>query len=259
MTKPVKRAVQIGLGLVIGFFIYAHYAVRLSESLLPDPPEHGLCLTIEADIPAEQIASGNEVLKEVIRRRFWAFNRQIFWEQVSPGKFRVYVPIVKRELLDEAIELISHRGLMEVGLVHVQNENLTSTGRGAEGYELLEMNSGAHHGKYLVSKVRGERLLLGIHQAIPKRGQKPGINEIQFKLTPDSAELFRQFTRQYVGRRSAILVDGELLVTPTITAEISTGQAVIAGKFEVVEMVALASQLNCPLPFSIKLLDTQWF
>ena len=71
--------------------------------------------------------------------------------------------------------------------------------------------------------------------------QKPWIG---ITFTEAGAKQFAEITRQHIGDRLAIIVDGKLLSAPIIQAEIPDGKADIAGNFTKTEAKALASKIN---------------
>lgn len=81
--------------------------------------------------------------------------------------------------------------------------------------------------------------------AVITTNDRPAV-EIYFE--PDGAEKLRNFSRQNIGKYLAIVVDGRVLSTPTIQAEVGE-VAVIQGLFTLTQVQLLAAQLsNEPLP-----------
>jgi preprotein translocase subunit SecD len=72
------------------------------------------------------------------------------------------------------------------------------------------------------------------------------------------AKLFDQVTKNNVGQRLAIFLDGALASAPTIQEEISGGNAQITGNFTLAQAKSLVSDLNLgALPLPITLISTQ--
>lgn len=63
-------------------------------------------------------------------------------------------------------------------------------------------------------------------------------------FTPVGADKFAVLTRQNVGRRLAIVVNGTIISTPLIRAEIRDGRATIQGFRSATEAQALAAALG---------------
>ena len=71
-----------------------------------------------------------------------------------------------------------------------------------------------------------------------------GSPDIDVAFTDAGARRFAEITRDNLNRRLAIIFDGVLLSAPTIRSEISGGRAVIAGKFNPAEALAISLILN---------------
>lgn len=67
---------------------------------------------------------------------------------------------------------------------------------------------------------------------------------IEVVLTEKGRKAFVDITRQSVGRRLAIVVDGKLLAAPRIEMEIPGGRALITGRFSDREASELATKIN---------------
>ncbi len=68
--------------------------------------------------------------------------------------------------------------------------------------------------------------------------------QVRVTFTDVGRDQFAEVTRKHVGKRLAILVDGEVLMAPRIQAEIRDGVVVIAGDFTAQEATALAIKIN---------------
>jgi preprotein translocase subunit SecD len=67
---------------------------------------------------------------------------------------------------------------------------------------------------------------------------------IEVVLTEKGRKAFADITRQSVGKRLAIVVDGKLLAAPRIEMEIPGGRALITGRFSTQEASDLAARIN---------------
>jgi hypothetical protein len=68
--------------------------------------------------------------------------------------------------------------------------------------------------------------------------------KILIKFTDEGAEQLAEVTRQNIGKRLAIVIDGKLYSTPQIATAITGGNAEIAGNFTKEEATVLATKLN---------------
>ncbi|OJI09107.1 MAG: protein translocase subunit SecD [Candidatus Vogelbacteria bacterium CG10_big_fil_rev_8_21_14_0_10_49_38] len=81
---------------------------------------------------------------------------------------------------------------------------------------------------------------------------------IAIEFDKEGAELFRQITKDNIGRPVAILFDGAVISAPTVREEIRDGRAEISGQFTLAEAKNLTRDLNLgALPVPIKLASTQ--
>lgn len=71
-----------------------------------------------------------------------------------------------------------------------------------------------------------------------------GVPGVGLRFNAEGARRFADLTREAVGRRVAILVDGEVLSAPFIRAPILHGQAIITGGFTAESAQALAARLT---------------
>ncbi|MDP4000286.1 MAG: protein translocase subunit SecD [bacterium] len=83
--------------------------------------------------------------------------------------------------------------------------------------------------------------------------QQTGEPEINITFNGAGAKKFAAMTRRSVGKPIAILLDGAIISAPRVSQEISDGNAVITGGFQVQEAKDLALQLNAgALPVPVK-------
>ena len=68
--------------------------------------------------------------------------------------------------------------------------------------------------------------------------------QIDIQLTDDGAKRLAAVTRENIGKRLAIIIDGKLCLAPRIASEISGGQVVISGVFTKQQALNFAARLN---------------
>jgi SecD/SecF fusion protein len=71
-----------------------------------------------------------------------------------------------------------------------------------------------------------------------------GHPQIEITFTDAGRDQFAEITRQHIGDRLAIVVDGQVREAPVIRSEISEGVAEISGVFSENEAKALAAKIN---------------
>lgn len=85
-----------------------------------------------------------------------------------------------------------------------------------------------------------------------------GKYQIAFVLKPDSTELFSNYTASHINQTLAIVLDKQVISTPTIQNAITDGQGVITGSFTQDSANTLAIQLRSgALPIPIKVVESR--
>jgi SecD/SecF fusion protein len=70
-----------------------------------------------------------------------------------------------------------------------------------------------------------------------------GHPQIEITFSEEGRKRFAEITRQKLGQRLAILIDGQLYCAPTVKTEIAGGKAEISGSFSKQEANALAAKI----------------
>lgn len=79
---------------------------------------------------------------------------------------------------------------------------------------------------------------------------------VALKFKDSGTEKFAKLTKEYLGKPIAILLDLSILSAPIVQSEITSGDAIITGKFSLDEAKFLATQLNAgALPVPIQILS----
>jgi preprotein translocase subunit SecD len=71
-----------------------------------------------------------------------------------------------------------------------------------------------------------------------------GAQQIDFTLTPKGKKQFAKATRENIGRRLAIIIDGKVVSAPVIRAEIPGGKGIISGSFTGQEATNIAAMIS---------------
>jgi protein-export membrane protein SecD len=78
--------------------------------------------------------------------------------------------------------------------------------------------------------------------------------QVALRFDDEGSRMFADLTRENIGKRIAILIDGQIVSAPTVQTEITNGQAVITGDFTQKEAKMLVSRLNegaLPVPIAL--------
>lgn len=85
-----------------------------------------------------------------------------------------------------------------------------------------------------------------------------GRPQISFEMNKDGAVKFAQITRDNIGKKLAITLDGKIQTAPMINSEIPSGNGVITGNYTVDEAKAMATLLNAgALPVKAHIIETR--
>jgi SecD/SecF fusion protein len=106
----------------------------------------------------------------------------------------------------------------------------------------------------VVVKKKPENRLAGdiIENAMAVHGNL-GEPQIEFRLNSEGAKRFGEVTRNNIGQRLAIILDGDLYSAPVIQGAIETGSGQITGHFTLEQALQLANVLQNPLRAPLKI------
>lgn len=102
------------------------------------------------------------------------------------------------------------------------------------------------------SKLNGSHL----RKATVQFDQNAGDPYIAIEFNEEGTKLFSEITKNNLGKPVAIILDNQIISAPTVQAEITSGQAIISGKFTIEEAKNLSKLLNAgALPVPINLVE----
>ena len=218
--------------------------------------------------PVVDMAEKNErVLSqavEVLRKRVDKFGvAEPIIQPAGNDRILIQLPGLSEEDRERAKTQIQKAAFLEFRMVHEQSDELLARGETEPGYEVLKRKQHGADGRETVESVlvkkKPERGLTGkyIKSAFVSRNQVNNEPEIDFTLTSDGAEIFADVTRENIGHRLAIVLDGELYSAPRINGEIPGGRGQITGNFDVKEAQELAAALENPLEAPVKIIESR--
>src|SRR6266446_2842861 len=151
---------------------------------------------------------------------------------------------------EDAMATLQKAAYLEFRMVHPQSSELIKANQIEPGYEIKRRKERAQDGRETIEEVlvkkRAEMDGSGLKSAMVVRGNL-GEPQIDFTLNDEGAKKFGDITRENIGRRLAILLDGQLYSAPVIQGAIETGRGQITGHFDQKEAFDLASVLENPL------------
>ena len=215
----------------------------------------GLQVLLEADLPedAQIDASSMETAREIVQQRTDALGVNENVIQVA-GERRIVGEFPGLEDTESVLATIQQTGLLEfidTGDFSPEPGTILKTDYSPTG-EPIEAAS-AEETVYHTVMTGADLDSVGVTP--DELGRSYVIN---FQLTPDGSEVFGTHTAANVGKFLTIVLDKEVLSSPTIAGAIPGGQGTISGSFTSDSANALAIQLRYgSLPIPLKIVETR--
>ena len=184
---------------------------------------------------------------------------------VAEGEDRIVIqmPGLSQSERDIVRAALTKPAFLEFRMVNPESDSLIRQGLMAPGHEILVQKRKGQEGRdtleRVIVKTKAERGLTGkyIERAGVIRDPVSNRPQISFKFNTEGGKIFGELTREHVGQRMAIVLDGELYSAPVINGPITGGSGVITGDFDIKEAWELANVLENPLETPVRLLDTE--
>ena len=261
--------VLILVSFLIGYFVY-------SSEINPDSKSKfklgldlngGTELVYKADLTkasstSKEITSSMSVLRDVIERRVNMFGvsepvvrveRIGFTGAESEQQLIVELPGVTD--IDKAVAMIGATPSLEFRLVASDTEALS---KALEAATTPEAKQKITDQMFIYTGLTGKLL----KKSALEFNQTSGEAMVSLQFNSEGSDLFAKITKENVGKRLAIFLDGDVKSMPNIKEEIRGGNAVISGGFVgsagIKEARKLVDNLNLgALPVPIQLISTQ--
>ena len=197
---------------------------------------------------------------EVLRKRVDKFGvAEPVIQPAGEDRITVQLPGLTESAKTNVIITLKKPAFLEFRLVHEKSDELLQQNIIEPGYEVLRRKQMQRDGREITEAVMVKKrpeMIGGIKSATVVRGN---LGEAQINFTLDSAGTarFGEITRNNVGRRLAIILDGQLYSAPVINSPIETGQGEITGNFEAKEAFELANVLENPLKAPLTLEESR--
>jgi SecD/SecF fusion protein len=193
---------------------------------------------------------------EVLRKRVDKFGvAEPVIQPQGNNQILVQLPGLSAAEQESAETAIKKPAFLEFRMAHPNSDEDVKENVAQPGYEILRRKERLPDGKEVTEAVEVKKkaeMTGGIKSAVVTRGNL-GEPEISFTLDSQAAEKFGQITRENVGQRLAIVLDGELYSAPVIRSAIETGNGSISGHFDQKSAFELANVLENPLRAALKL------
>jgi len=216
----------------------------------------GSHLVYKADVSLvdpSDLRDSMSALRDVIERRINIFGVSEPIVQVqnsgfsNVGEERLIVDLPGVTDVSKAIEMIGQTPTLDF---RTENEdNIQNATIGSDGVLKLDVPS-----QFKKTELTGRYL----KKAILEFDQTTGEPKVSLQFDDKGSALFEQITKENVGKKLAIFLDGEPISIPVVNEAISGGRAQISGNFTPSEAKTLVGRLNSgALPVPISLISTQ--
>jgi SecD/SecF fusion protein len=205
---------------------------------------------------------------EVLRKRVDKFGvAEPTIQPAGDNRILVQLPGLAESDKEAAKTQIQKAAYLEFRLVHPESERLVDirsgqfiNGMGEPGYEVMRLKGSSAQGEdqfsFLLIRKRAEMNGSSIVAARPQRDDF-GRPIISFEFNQDGAMRFGRLTTENVGRRLAIILDGDLYSAPNINEPITGGRGQISGNFTAEEAIELANVLENPLRAPLRIMESR--
>lgn len=249
---PLTKNLWLAAGLVVLVALAVWVVITPKRPLrLGLDLQGGSHLVYRADvtgIPATEVTSALAGVRDVIERRV--------------NLFGVSEPIVQTNRTGD-----EYRIIVELAGVHAPNEAIKLIGATPQLDFRREVGTDEAIPQFNIddpSQITGpifERTDLtgkNLKRATLGFDQLSGTPHINLEFDGEGSDLFARITKENVGKRIAIYLDGVPISAPVVQTEITQGQAVISGGFTLPEARELVQRLNAgALPVPIELIGQQ--
>jgi len=202
-----------------------------------------------------------DALRDVIERRVNVFGVSEPSIQVQNGGFsnqgeqRLIVDLPGVTDVKKAEEMIGQTPMLEF---RTENPNKTTQPKkytaGKDGKLVLDASDLDTNPEFISTPLTGRYL----SQAVLEFNQTTGEPMVGLQFNDEGSALFEKITRENIGKRIAIYLDGSPISAPTVNEAITGGKAQISGSFKPAEAKLLVGRLNSgALPVPISLISTQ--
>ena len=253
--KNLTSLFLLGVFLLALLFVWKPWAPEEPKVRLGLDLKGGLRIVLEADVENPTL-DDLEKARTVLENRINALGVAEPLIQIQ-GQKRIVVelPGLSQADQDRALKLIGQRAVLEFRIV---KEGATGTTVAQINQALREnprLNREELEKDLIKPEDLGPPLLTGADLADARAVfDQFGRPQVSLTFTPEGAKKFEEVTRQNIGKRLAIVLDGRVYTAPVIRQAITGGQAVIEGLSSVEEASEIALVLrsgSLPVPLKV--------
>ncbi|MFQ5952130.1 MAG: protein translocase subunit SecD [Candidatus Omnitrophota bacterium] len=221
----------------------------------------GMHLVLEVDtakLTKDQAKDAPQRALEVIRNRIDQFG--VLEPHITlQGEKRILIQLPGVTDRQRAKDIIGKTAHLEFKLVSDDPELLKKavSGEPVEGFELKTMETRDEREEALL--VEEDAALTGdmlVDASVQFSQQGFGLPYVSLELNDQGGDIFAEVTGLNVGRRMAVVLDGQIYTAPVIRERIPSGRAQITGNFSVQEAKDIALVLRAgALPAPVKIIE----
>ncbi len=210
----------------------------------------GSYLIYQADmsrLPKEERRDAIEAMRNVIERRVNIFgvSESNVYYSINGDIYRIIVELPGVKNIEQAIDMIGQTPYLEFRKERPNGETDLILQAHFEGKRLNEE-------PFLPTKLNG-KYLNNAEVSFDQNTSKPVVN---IYFNSEGAKIFEELTKENLGKRLAIYLDGKLISAPVVQSVIPGGSAVITGNFTLDEAKQLMLNLKAgALPVPIQLVS----
>ena len=253
LQREASGKIKLGLDLQGG----TSFLVEMDTNKLANPQDANDTNYVAR---ASDVSGALSQAVEVLRRRVDAFGvAEPIIQPAGGNRILIQLPGLSEADKESAKAQIQKAAYLEFRMVKEDSDEIIKNNEPIPpGYVLLKRAEQQPNGpptiEQVIVKKRAENGLHGdiVKNAMAVRGNL-GEPQIDFQLNADGAKRFGEVTRNNIGQRLAIVLDGELYSAPVIQSAIETGNGQITGHFMVEQAQELANVLQNPLRLPLKI------
>jgi len=249
LSSPAKKLILILILFLLALYISSPIQKKFNLTLGLDLAG-GSHLVFEADtskISDEKKKTSLSSLKDVIERRVNLFGIAEPNVQTSnfEGKDRIVVELPGIKDTKQAVDLIGKTAQLLFASVELPDSTPSAITVDTNNQE-----------QEFVAMIPTDLTGADLAESSVTFDQTGGQPSVSLTFTKEGGEKFAKITEENLGKRVAIILDNEIISSPTVQEKITGGQAQITGNFTLDEAKKLSIQLNAgALPVPITLIE----
>ncbi|MEJ0090203.1 MAG: protein translocase subunit SecD [Limisphaerales bacterium] len=255
LQRDASGKIKLGLDLQGG----TSFLVEMDTNALASAEDNGT-----NQVSAPDVTGALSQAVEVLRKRVDQFGvAEPVIQPAGGNRILIQLPGLSQSDKEQAKKQIQKKAYLEFRMVKADSDQILRNGDPIPpGYVLLKkidpQPTGAPQITAVIVKKTPENKLAGdIVQSAHLGRDNFGNPQVDFMLTSDGARRFGEVTRNNIGQRLAVVLDGELQTAPVIQGAIETGNPTITGHYTDDEAVALANVLRNPLRAPLNIVSSE--